>query len=124
MPFGIQPIHIIIIVIVALLIFGPSRLPELGRSLGKGLTEFRRGTREMTEGFREEIVKSGDESSAASQQSIQPPMTASPPSSAQPQAASPVTGNFCIQCGSSNLAGARFCNKCGAQLPAEMGQSS
>jgi sec-independent protein translocase protein TatA len=124
MPFGIQPIHIIIIVSVALLIFGPSRLPELGRSLGKGLTEFRRGTREMTEGFREEIVKSSDGYNAASQPAIQPQMTAPPLPGARPQAASPVAGNFCIQCGSSNLAGARFCNKCGAQLPAQVGQSS
>jgi len=124
MPFGIQPIHIIIIVIVALLIFGPSRLPEMGRSLGKGLTEFRRGMREMTEGFHEEIVKPVDGNSSAPQQSIQPQMTASPPPGAQPQASSPVAGNFCVQCGSSNLAGARFCNKCGAQLPVEVGQSS
>jgi sec-independent protein translocase protein TatA len=120
MPFGIQPIHIIIIVIVALLIFGPSRLPEMGRSLGKGLTEFRRGMREMTDGFHEEIVKSSDGNSTASPQSIQPPLTAPPPPSAPP-AASPAAGNFCIQCGSSNMAGARFCNKCGAQLPAEVG---
>jgi sec-independent protein translocase protein TatA len=124
MPLGIQPIHILIIVSVALLIFGPSRLPELGRSLGKGLTEFRRGTREMTEGFREEIVKSSDGNNAAAQPTRQPQMTASPLPSARPQAISPVAGNFCIQCGSSNLAGARFCNKCGAPLPATVGQSS
>ena len=108
MPFGIQPIHIIIILIVALLLFGPSRLPELGRSLGKGLNEFRRSTREMTQGFTEEIAKAGDGNSA-------PP----PPQSAQtiqPSAASPVTGNFCAQCGSSNPAGARFCTKCGAPI--------
>ena len=106
MPFGIQPIHIIIILIVALLLFGPSRLPELGRSLGKGLSEFRRSTREMTQGFTEEIAKAGDGNSA-------------PPQSAQiiqPPAASPETGNFCAQCGSSNPAGARFCSKCGAPI--------
>jgi sec-independent protein translocase protein TatA len=112
MPFGLQPLHIIIIVIVGLLIFGPARLPELGRSLGKGLTEFRRGTREMTEGFREELVKSSDGHNAASQPGMQPQTTA------------PVAGSFCIQCGSSNLAGARFCNKCGAQLPIGVGQGS
>ena len=33
--FGIQPWHIIVIVIVALVIFGPGRLPGLGRSIGK-----------------------------------------------------------------------------------------
>ena len=109
MPFGIQPIHIIIILIVALLIFGPSRLPELGRSLGKGLNEFRRGTREMTQGFTDEITKTEEKNSAPPSPSAQ---------SIQPPTAAPVSGNFCTQCGSSNPAGARFCNKCGAQLPA------
>jgi sec-independent protein translocase protein TatA len=37
MPFGIQPMHLLMIGIVALIIFGPSRLPELGRGLGPGL---------------------------------------------------------------------------------------
>ncbi len=55
MPFGIQPIHIISVAIVALIIFGPSRLPELGRSVGKAITEFRKGMKEMTEGMREEL---------------------------------------------------------------------
>lgn len=135
MPFGIQPIHIIIIVVVALLIFGPSRLPEMGRSVGKALTEFRRGMREMTDGFQEEITKSGDGNKSAPQQSIQPQMTAPPPPVAQPQASSPpppgvqpqapspVAGNFCVQCGSANPAEARFCNKCGGQLPVEVGQA-
>jgi sec-independent protein translocase protein TatA len=57
MPFGIQPIHIVIIILVAFLIFGANRLPELGRSLGKTITEFRKGTREAAEGFKEEIQK-------------------------------------------------------------------
>lgn len=41
--FGrLGPGEIILIVAVALVVFGPKRLPELGRSIGKGLTEFRR----------------------------------------------------------------------------------
>lgn len=55
MPFGIQPIHLVIIVVVALIIFGPQKLPEIGRGLGKSLNEFRRGAKEMTEGFSEEV---------------------------------------------------------------------
>ena len=109
MPFGIQPIHIIIILIVALLLFGPSRLPELGRSLGKGLNEFRRGTREMTQGFTDEITKPGDGNSAPP-----PPMAPAGQQSIAPSANS----NFCTQCGSPNPAGARFCGKCGTQLTA------
>ncbi len=44
--FGLQPIHLILILIIALVIFGPSRLPELGRSLGDSINEFRRATKE------------------------------------------------------------------------------
>ncbi len=50
--FGLQPIHLILILIIALIIFGPSRLPELGRSLGKSITEFKDATREITEPAR------------------------------------------------------------------------
>ncbi|HWF49555.1 MAG TPA: twin-arginine translocase TatA/TatE family subunit [Solirubrobacteraceae bacterium] len=37
----IQPTHLIIVVIVALLVLGPKRLPEAGRAVGQGLKEFR-----------------------------------------------------------------------------------
>lgn len=39
--FGIMEIAIILV--IALIVFGPKRLPELGRSLGKGINEFREG---------------------------------------------------------------------------------
>jgi TatA/E family protein of Tat protein translocase len=41
MPFNIGPLELIVVLIVALIVFGPKRLPELGRSLGKGIREFR-----------------------------------------------------------------------------------
>ena len=36
-----EPTHLLIVLLVALLVFGPKRLPELGRSLGHGLREFK-----------------------------------------------------------------------------------
>ncbi|MFZ1043080.1 MAG: twin-arginine translocase TatA/TatE family subunit [Anaerolineales bacterium] len=53
MPFGIQPWHIIVLVIVALLIFGPKSLPEVGRWVGRSMSEFRKGSQEMTTALRE-----------------------------------------------------------------------
>jgi sec-independent protein translocase protein TatA len=41
MPFGVGPAEVVVLLVVALLVFGPKRLPEMGRSLGRGLREFR-----------------------------------------------------------------------------------
>lgn len=41
MPGNIGPLEIAIVLIIALLVFGPKRLPELGKSLGKGIREFK-----------------------------------------------------------------------------------
>ncbi len=47
--------EIAIILLVALLVFGPKRLPEIGRTLGKGLGEFRRASNELRRTFNAEI---------------------------------------------------------------------
>lgn len=41
MPGSIGPLEIVVVLIIALVVFGPKRLPELGRGLGKGLREFK-----------------------------------------------------------------------------------
>lgn len=41
MPLGIGPFEVIIVLVIVLLLFGPKRLPDLGRSLGSGLREFK-----------------------------------------------------------------------------------
>jgi sec-independent protein translocase protein TatA len=41
MPFGISLWELFVLLLVVLLVFGPKRLPEMGRSLGKGMREFK-----------------------------------------------------------------------------------
>jgi len=52
-PIGIQ--EMILILVIALVIFGPKRLPELGRSIGKTLAEFRRASNEIKHNIEKEL---------------------------------------------------------------------
>ncbi len=55
MPIG--PMELIIILVIALVVFGPKRLPDMGRSLGKAIREFRNAGKEI----QNDIVESIDE---------------------------------------------------------------
>lgn len=46
--FGFHAPELIIILVVALLIFGPKKLPEMGSAIGKSIKEFRKGMSELT----------------------------------------------------------------------------
>jgi TatA/E family protein of Tat protein translocase len=50
---GLGPQEILIIVLVGIVLFGSRRIPELARSLGQGLKELRRSTREVVEPLEE-----------------------------------------------------------------------
>jgi len=56
---------ILIILAIALIVFGPARLPELGSGLGKAIREFRKGASEMTENLKDEVTKPVDNAPAA-----------------------------------------------------------
>lgn len=51
---NIGPMEIVVVLIIALVVFGPKRLPELGKSLGKGIQEFK-GT---IGGDKDEVIES------------------------------------------------------------------
>ncbi|HEX2090223.1 MAG TPA: twin-arginine translocase TatA/TatE family subunit [Actinomycetota bacterium] len=55
--FNIGPTELIIILVLALIVFGPTRLPEIGRSIGRSLREFRRASDEI----RSEIERDLDD---------------------------------------------------------------
>jgi len=52
-PIGIQ--EMVLILIIALVFFGPKRLPELGRSIGKTLAEFKRASNEIKHNIEKEL---------------------------------------------------------------------
>jgi sec-independent protein translocase protein TatA len=107
MPFNLEATDIIVIVIVAIILFGPSKLPEIGRGLGKAIVEFRNGVRGMSDGFREEMNPHETGPAAQPSAPVQP-VQAPPPDGAR--------GNFCTQCGAPNPVGSQFCNQCGQAI--------
>jgi TatA/E family protein of Tat protein translocase len=54
---GLGPMEILLILIVALIIFGPGRLPELASGLGKAIREFRKVSSELTRDWTKEITR-------------------------------------------------------------------
>ncbi len=54
-PLGVP--ELIFIFVLALLIFGPRKLPEIGRTLGRGLAEFRKASNELKRSLNTEIVR-------------------------------------------------------------------
>lgn len=48
MPFGFHGLDLVVILVIALLIFGPKKLPEMGSAIGKSIKEFKKGMNELT----------------------------------------------------------------------------
>jgi sec-independent protein translocase protein TatA len=74
--------------VIALIIFGPRKLPELGRSLGRSLAEFKKATNDMQRTLEEEI-RVEEHRAPASTPAVQA-APASPPHTAIPRAEEPV----------------------------------
>ena len=79
--------ELIIIFTIALIIFGPRKLPELGKSLGKSLAEFKRASNELKNTLDEEI-RIEEQRSRASRAEPDPVAAHRPPSSRREHSAS------------------------------------
>jgi sec-independent protein translocase protein TatA len=53
--FNIGPAELIVVVLVALLVFGPKRLPDIGRTMGRSLQQFREATKEIRQEVKENL---------------------------------------------------------------------
>lgn len=56
--FNIGPMELILILALALIIFGPSRLPEIAKGLGKAINDFRQASEGLTDGLNRELSAS------------------------------------------------------------------
>jgi TatA/E family protein of Tat protein translocase len=90
MPFGIGPGELIIVLIIALLVIGPGKLPDVGAALGKSIREFRKASSDVEEATRIDTAPIPPAPAAPSAQAAPPPVYAPPPVSAAPQPNAPV----------------------------------
>jgi len=81
--FGIGMPELIIILVIALIVIGPSKLPDLAKALGKGLAEFRKATQEIKESLDveevEEELKEAKEDLVDSISGLDKPLDMEPP---------------------------------------------
>ena len=53
--FGLNIGEIAVIVIIALIVFGPKKLPQIGKSVGRALNEFKKASSDLSEEFQKEL---------------------------------------------------------------------
>ncbi len=71
--------ELIIILVIALIIFGPRKLPELGRSLGRSINEFKKASNELRSTLEEEIRVEEQRDRTTATASATPPAATPPP---------------------------------------------
>lgn len=81
--FGIGMPELIIILVIALIVIGPHKLPELAKSLGKGLAEFKKASEDFQRNIQEEARKADEKPASA------PEQVAAAPAKEQVDAAAP-----------------------------------
>jgi sec-independent protein translocase protein TatA len=62
---GIQ--EMIIILVIALIVFGPKKLPEIGKSLGKGIAEFKKASSDLAKTWEEEAATDSNQKESSNE---------------------------------------------------------
>jgi sec-independent protein translocase protein TatA len=77
MPFNFGPGELIILLIIALVVIGPGKLPEVGAALGKSIREFRRASTDVKEAVNVEPPAKAEPPKPAA--AVEPPRPVTPP---------------------------------------------
>ena len=84
---ALQPGHLIVILVIVLLIFGPGKLPELGGAIGRGIREFQKSSSQITEEVKNAVAER--ESTAATATPTTATPTTANPTTPEPPTAEP-----------------------------------
>jgi sec-independent protein translocase protein TatA len=106
---ALQPGHLIVVLVIVLLIFGPGKLPELGKAMGDGLRELKKATG----------TEDKDAAAAAASTTATAP-TAAAAVAPTPATVTPISAaaamHVCPSCRGSVPDGDKFCGNCGASM--------
>jgi sec-independent protein translocase protein TatA len=113
---ALQPGHLIVVLVIVLLIFGPGKLPELGKAVGDGLRELKKATG----GDEHKDATTAPASTTATAVAPPPAPVASAPligSTVTPIGAAPTMATrACPSCRGAVPVGDKFCGNCGATI--------
>jgi sec-independent protein translocase protein TatA len=103
---ALQPGHLIVVLVIVLLIFGPGKLPELGKAMGDGLRELKKAT------GPEDSKDDGAAATTTTTAAVAPAATTATVTPISAAAAARV----CPSCRGNVTAGDKFCGNCGASM--------
>jgi len=104
----LQPWHLIVILVIVLVVFGPGKLPELGKAMGEGIKELKKAT-------------TGDEPAKDSGIAA---ATTTAPTSAPVTPITAATTRVCPSCRGSVPVGDKFCGNCGSLMEPQATRSA
>jgi len=114
---ALQPGHLIVILVIVLLIFGPGKLPELGKAMGDGLRELKKAT--GGEEHKDAATTTAASTTATAVAPPPAPVVPAPMSSSTvtPIGAAPTMATrACPSCRGAVPVGDKFCGNCGATI--------
>ncbi len=114
MGYGaLQPGHLILVLVIVLLIFGPGKLPELGKAMGEGLRELKKAT------SNEDAAKDGGANASAAVTTAAVPASSSAATTTTATVtpiSTAATTRVCPSCRGVVPSGDKFCGNCGASV--------
>jgi len=120
---ALQPGHLIVILVIVLLIFGPGKLPELGKAMGDGLRELKKAT------GGEDAAKDAGTAAAtttATAATAAAPAPAAPAGEVTTGTVTPISAanRVCPSCRGAVPAGDKFCGNCGSLMEQQATRSA
>ena len=110
---ALQPGHLIVILVIVLLIFGPGKLPELGKAMGEGLKELKKAT-------------GGEDTTAKDAGTVATTAAVAAPPVATGATVTPITAatRVCPSCRGTVPVGDKFCGNCGSLMEPQATRSA